>query len=78
MRTATRSGGGAYLFKNDYERALADFTKQIEIDPDNAEAYRGRSAAYGGKYDNDAALADNNKAIELTKQRLEKRGLRPQ
>jgi len=70
--------GDAYMHQNDYDRAVADFTKQIEIDPNYPDAYRSRSAAYAGKPNNDAALADNNKAIELTKLRLESGGFRPQ
>jgi tetratricopeptide (TPR) repeat protein len=70
--------GRAYVFQSEYDRALTDFTRQIEIDPSDPEAYRARCAAYAGKRDNDAALADNNRAIELTKRRLESSGLRPQ
>jgi Flp pilus assembly protein TadD len=55
----------------DYDRAIADFTRQIEIEPDDAEAYRYRSIAYARKLNNDAALADYNHAIEMTRRRIE-------
>jgi len=70
--------GSANWFKGNYDRAIADFTKQIEIEPNNPEAYRGRSLAYADKRDNASALADYNKAIEITRRRIEARGPQPQ
>jgi hypothetical protein len=53
--------------KGNFDRAIADFTKQIEIEPNNPEAYRGRSLAYPDKRDNASTLADYNKGIEITR-----------
>ena len=30
------------VVKSDYDRAIKDFTKAIELDPDDARAYSGR------------------------------------
>jgi Flp pilus assembly protein TadD len=54
-----------------YDRAIADFTKWIEIDPDNAEAYRYRSIAHAKLHDKNSALTDYGQAMEMTRQRLE-------
>jgi Flp pilus assembly protein TadD len=55
--------------KGDFNGALADFSKAIELKPDYAEAYNKRGLAKGGlaksPNDVDSALADYNKAIEL-------------
>ena len=49
----------------------AGFTKQIEIDADDPNAYRNRGAAYASKHDNNSALADYTKAIDVTRRRIE-------
>jgi tetratricopeptide (TPR) repeat protein len=51
--------------KGDYDRAIADFNKAIELDPKDAIAYGGRGFAYSSKADYDRAIADLTKAIEL-------------
>jgi tetratricopeptide (TPR) repeat protein len=63
--------GKAYTDKGDFDRAIADFTREIEIEPDNADAYRFRSTAYGRKQNHEAALADYNKAIEMTRRKIQ-------
>jgi tetratricopeptide (TPR) repeat protein len=63
----------AYLFRatfitealKDYDRAIADYNKAIELNPNYAEAYSDRGVTYYYKNDSDQALADYNKAIEL-------------
>ena len=49
----------------EYGKAIADYNRAIELDPNRAAAYYNRGCAYGeiGAYDK--ALADYNKAIEL-------------
>ena len=54
-----------------YDRAIDDFTKWIEIEPDSAEAYRYRSLAHARKQDKSSALADYNHAIAMTRHRFE-------
>jgi tetratricopeptide (TPR) repeat protein len=58
--------GAAHWRKSDYDRAIADENKAIEIDPNYANAYMRRGgASYGGKGDLDRAIADESKAIEI-------------
>jgi eukaryotic-like serine/threonine-protein kinase len=49
----------------EYEAALADITKVIEIEPAKAERYVSRADNYVRLGHNDEAFADVNKAIEL-------------
>jgi tetratricopeptide (TPR) repeat protein len=49
----------------DYQGAIADHTKAIELKPDHADAYFGRGTAKAGLGDKQGGLADVNKAIEL-------------
>jgi hypothetical protein len=51
--------------------AIADFTREIEIEPDNADAYRGRSLAYVKKQNPTAGLADYNRGIEAAKRKIQ-------
>ena len=57
--------GIAYGEKDEYDLAIKDFTKAIELEPDYALAYNNRCAVYRkmGKYDK--AIEDCNKAIKL-------------
>ena len=57
--------GRTYLQQDDNDRAIADFTKAIELDPEGANAYNHRGVAYAGKLDFDSAIADFDKAIQL-------------
>ena len=61
--------GQKYLLEEDYEQAVVEFTKAIEIDSGCSEAYMGRSKAYEGmsesKENLDAALADYEMALEI-------------
>src|SRR5216684_4899573 len=62
---ALSSRATAYWRKHDYDRAIADADKAIELNPKNSNAYMRRGASYGNKGDYDRAFADENKAIEL-------------
>jgi tetratricopeptide (TPR) repeat protein len=62
---AYRNRGKAYLAKGDFDSAIADDTKAIEIDPKDADAYDGRGYAYHAKGDFDRAIADYTKVIEI-------------
>ncbi len=57
--------GLAYRNKEDYDRALADYTQAIRLDPTSARAYTNRASAYARKRSWDLALADFNEAIKL-------------
>jgi tetratricopeptide (TPR) repeat protein len=48
-----------------YDRAIADFSQAITLDPDNKDAYKERGRAYAHKGDPDKAIADFNQAIRL-------------
>jgi tetratricopeptide (TPR) repeat protein len=56
----------AYKSKGDYDRAIADYTKAIEIEPKDTYAYRYRSEIYLERRDYDLAIADLGKLIELS------------
>ena len=49
--------------QGDRERAISDYTKAIELDPNNASAYYNRGLAYYKKGDFYPAIADFTKAI---------------
>lgn len=50
---------------SDYQGALADYTKAIELKPDHARAYYNRGGTKADLKDYQGALADYLKAIEL-------------
>ena len=54
----------AYFTKDDYGKAIDDFTKSISIMP-HASAYYGRGVAYWKNKNPELAIADYNKAIEI-------------
>ena len=58
--------GLTYAAVDEWERAIADYNKAIEIDPKYVDAYIGRGKAYSSeRFDDARAMADYNKAIEL-------------
>jgi len=57
--------GNSLLGPGDFQRAAAQFTKAIEIDPNFAEAYRARGDAWQAAGKSEAALADFEKAIAI-------------
>ncbi len=57
--------GRLYADKGKLERAAAEYTKAIELYPDDQKAYRLRAEAYRAAGDLDRALADINKAVDL-------------
>ncbi|MBF0555264.1 MAG: tetratricopeptide repeat protein [Nitrospirae bacterium] len=57
--------GNTYYSKGDFDSAISNFTKAIEINPKLAEAYINRGVAYYGKGNYDQAISDYNRAIEL-------------
>lgn len=62
---AYNNRGVVYYGKGDYDRAMSDFNKAIELKPDLAAAYNNRGVVYRDKGDYDRAMRDYTKAIEL-------------
>ena len=57
--------GLAYGAKYDYDRAIADFSGAIGLDPKLAPPFFNRGLAYSAKQDYDRAIADFTQAIKL-------------
>ncbi len=57
--------GHAHMKRGLYDRAISDFNKALEIDPEHAMAYNNRGNAYSAKGFFDLAISDFNKAIEI-------------
>jgi tetratricopeptide (TPR) repeat protein len=55
----------AYRKKNEYDKALTDYTRAIELNPRYGTAFLNRGVAYHDKGEYDRALADYTRAIEL-------------
>ena len=55
-----------YLIENNYEQAIAEFEKIIDLDPRNADAYIGIAEAYDGMGDTEKAIEWLEKGYELT------------
>ena len=63
--TKVFNSGFAYLNKKEYDKAISDFTKAIEIDPNYTFAYTNRGLAYASLKDPTKAISDFTKAIEI-------------
>ena len=48
-----------------YDKAIADYTEAIRLNPSLAKAYRNRGIAFAWKRENDKAIADYTEAIRL-------------
>ena len=57
--------GLAYKNLGEYEKAIKDFDKAIELNPNYISAYNSRGVAYENLKDYNRAINDYNKAIEL-------------
>ena len=51
--------------KEEYDKAIADFTEVIRLDPKAAHAYTGRGGAWSERAEYDKAIADFTEAIRL-------------
>src|SRR5689334_6071962 len=65
LAAAYRNRGVAHAARGDYDQAIADFSKAIELNPNYATAYNDRAVAYTSKGDFQRAVADVTKAVEL-------------
>ena len=65
LAKAYTARGSIYADKREYDLAIADWTKAIELAPEDAEVYYNRGTAYGDKGELDKAIQDYNKAIDL-------------
>ena len=57
--------GIAYWRKEDFDHSIEDFTRAMELDPDDAAIYYGRGLSYWGKGDYAHGIRDFSRAIEL-------------
>jgi len=65
QEAASLSVGLTYLEQKQFDEAISEFTRVIEMSPDSADAYYNRGLAYAKKNDAEHAIADYSKAIEL-------------
>src|SRR5262249_30866125 len=57
--------GGIYKERKDYDRAIADYSEAIKLDPQFINALLNRGMAYDAKGDSDGSAADFGRVIEL-------------
>ena len=65
MAISYNNRGNAYAELKQYENAIEDFNKAIEVNPKFAEAYNNRGPAYAELKQYGRAIEDYNRAIEL-------------
>ena len=58
-------GKALYTGSIDLEQAIADYSKAIELNPDDVLAYNNRGIAYTDLGDYERAITDYYKAVEL-------------
>src|SRR5258708_18575576 len=64
-RTLFTTAALRWMIKGEHDRAISDFTRSIELSPQQARAFVGRGYARMRKGDPDGALADYTSAIDL-------------
>ena len=57
-----------YADKGNYDRAIADYNKALQINPEYAETYFNRGVAHSLKGDYDRAIEDYTKALQINPQ----------
>lgn len=60
-----------YKDKGEYDRAIADYTEALSINPNYIEAYNRRGNAYSYKGEFDKAIADYNRALKMDSEYVE-------
>jgi tetratricopeptide (TPR) repeat protein len=63
--------GVAAIRRQDYDLAIAEFSKVIQLKPKYAGAYNNRGVSYAHKRDWDKSIADYNEAIRLNPEYVE-------
>jgi len=66
--SAYYSRGMVYFETEEYDRAIADFSKTMEIDARHADALNQRGLAYRSRGELDRAIADYSRLIEIEPQ----------
>src|SRR5438477_630609 len=66
-RTTGRANGPGFvqLQRGDFDGAIPDFNRAIELDPKFAMAFSNRAGAKSGRGDLEGAIADCTRALEL-------------
>ena len=57
--------GTEHLQQGEYDQAISDYNKALEITPKYAEAYLNRGIAYRNKGQHDQALSDYGKVLQI-------------
>jgi tetratricopeptide (TPR) repeat protein len=65
LALAYHTRGYVYATKGEHDRAIADYSEAIQLDPKSALTYINRGAAYADKGEHDRAIADYSEAIRL-------------
>ena len=65
MPRLSTTAASRIVAKGDHDRAIADYSEAIRLDPKHASAFNNRGIAYRAKGDHDRAIADYNEAIRL-------------
>ena len=65
LATAMYSRGTAFDGQGEYDRAIAEYTRLIELKPDDAQGHNGRAWTYLKLGKNELALRDVDRAIKL-------------
>ncbi|MCK5706856.1 MAG: tetratricopeptide repeat protein [Candidatus Aureabacteria bacterium] len=65
LSAVLNSRGNAYKANGNFDAAILDLEKAIEINPKFAEAYNNRGIAYYNKGNTDEAISSFNKSIEI-------------
>ena len=64
----TLNRGLVYIRTKEFDKAIADYSQVIDLQPDDANAYAGRGMAYLGSRQWSRAITDYTKAIGLSPQ----------
>ncbi len=65
LANAYYNRGTEYRNKAEYDLAIADYDRAIQLDPKNASAFNNRGLSWRSKGDFDRAMTDYNQAIQL-------------